>query len=220
MAAQCDIHYNKRAVGIDVRAREVDFADGSSARYGNLICTLPLDKTIRLAGIQVDEKPDPCTSVLVLNIGGSRGPSCPDDHWLYYPTSRSGFHRVGFYSNVDRSFLPTSAQERGDRVSIYVERTYLNGSKPTDGEIRAYSDGVTQELTEWGFIESADVADPTWIDVAYTWAWPGSNWKTKAIKLLEEEGVYMVGRYARWSFQGIAKSIRDGFVAGASFKKP
>jgi hypothetical protein len=28
----------------------------------------------------------------------------------------------------------------------------------------------------------------------------------------------MVGRYARWSFQGTADSIKDGFYAGASLR--
>jgi hypothetical protein len=28
----------------------------------------------------------------------------------------------------------------------------------------------------------------------------------------------MVGRYARWVFQGIADSIKDGFYAGACFQ--
>jgi hypothetical protein len=29
----------------------------------------------------------------------------------------------------------------------------------------------------------------------------------------------MVGRYARWVFQGIADSIRDGLLVGASFRR-
>ena len=60
------------------------------------------------------------------------------------------------------------------------------------------------------------MVDPTWIDVAYTWSWPGSTWRVKALKALEEHGIYQVGRYARWVFQGIAESIKDGFIAGNS----
>ena len=36
---------------------------------------------------------------------------------------------------------------------------------------------------------------------------------------MEEHGIYQVGRYGRWIFQGIADSIKDGFFAGASFKE-
>ena len=100
-----------------------------------------------------------------------------------------------------------------------MERAYAGGSKPTDEEIAAYGRAVVAELTEWGFIDHPEVVDPTWIDVAYTWEWPGSTWKAKAVQALQGHDVYMVGRYARWTFQGIADSIRDGFYAGASFAR-
>lgn len=45
-----------------------------------------------------------------------------------------------------------------------------------------------------------------------------SEWKQKALRHFEEQGIYQVGRYGRWVFQGIADSIRDGFLVGASLK--
>ena len=36
---------------------------------------------------------------------------------------------------------------------------------------------------------------------------------------LKSYGIYQIGRYGRWIFQGIADSIRDGFVIGSSLKK-
>jgi protoporphyrinogen oxidase len=218
MAVRSDIRYGRRVTGIDSKARRVYFADQSVESYDVLLCTLPLNKTIEMAGLSVDAKPDPYTSVLVLNIGGIRGPACPDQHWLYNPSSRSGFHRVGFYSNVDRSFLPYSARAQGSAVSIYVEKAYVGGARPSDDMIRDYGRKVVEELISWGFIESAEVVDPTWIDVAYTWEWPGSTWKRQALRVLQEYDIFMVGRYGRWVFQGIADSIRDGLYAGASLR--
>jgi len=218
LSARCDINYGKRVTGIDLKAREVRFADGSGANYGALISTLPLDKMIAMTGLVVDAQPDPHTSVLVLNIGAVRGAACPDDHWLYNPDATSGFHRVGFYSNVDSHFLPASARAGNTSVSIYVERGYPGGARPSDAEIAAYSAATVQELQSWGYIGEAEVVDPTWIDVAYTWSWPGSRWVPKALRSLEDHGIYQVGRYARWIFQGIADSIRDGFVVGSAFR--
>jgi len=43
--------------------------------------------------------------------------------------------------------------------------------------------------------------------------WPGSTWRKKAISALQEAGIEAIGRYARWHFQGIADSIRDGLGA-------
>ncbi|MEZ4869139.1 MAG: FAD-dependent oxidoreductase [Caldilineaceae bacterium] len=218
MANLCDIRYGKRVVEVDVKNKEVCFADGSSMAYDKLLSTLPLNKMMQMANLQAELAPDPHTSVLVLNIGAVRGERCPDEHWLYNPDTKSGFHRVGFYSNVDRSFLPKSARPNNAGVSIYVERAYVDGDKPTETEVAHYAENVVQELKAWGYIEEAEVVDPTWIDVAYTWSYPNSRWKEQALQKLEANGIYQIGRYGRWNFQGIADSVRDGFYAGASFK--
>jgi len=218
MASRCDVQYGKRVVQIDVKEKTIHFDDGSAVGYEILLSTLPLNKMIEITGLAVDERPDPATSVLVVNIGAKRGENCPDDYWIYIPQSRASFHRVGFYSNVDVSFLPASARKAQDRVSIYVEKAYPEGQKPDEGETRALCDDIVQELQEWGWIEEAEVVDPTWIDVAYTWSWPNSHWREKTLKALEEHGIYQVGRYGRWVFQGIADSVKGGLLAGASLR--
>lgn len=215
LAARADVRYGKRVVAIDLEAREVRFDDGGSSPFRRLVSTLPLNVTLALAGLAVDAPADPFTSVLVLNLGAVRGPRCPDDHWLYNCRTRAGFHRVGFYSNVDPGFLP---RRRRDRVSIYVERAFPGGARPDPAEEAAYARAVVAELQDWGFIGEAEVVDPTWIDVAYTWAWPGSPWRGQAMARLEAAGVFPVGRYARWIFQGIADSIRDGLFVGAALR--
>ena len=218
LAEDCDIHFGKRAVAIDPQRQEVTFADGSGLRYERLVGTLPLDRMMAMAGLSVDSSPDPYTSVLVLNIGARRGTSCPDSHWVYVPRSESGFHRVGFYSNVDVDFLPRSRRANGAYASLYVERAYPGGQKPSKAAIEAYTEKVLAELAAWGFIDGAEIVDPTWIDVAYTWAWPESRWREEAMGRLEEHNIMPVGRYARWIFQGIADSVRDGLAAGKALQ--
>jgi protoporphyrinogen oxidase len=216
MARQCDISFGNRAVHVDVRDKVVCFDDGSDVGYETLVSTLPLNRMIEMTNLTPEEEPDPCTSVLVINIGAERGLLCPDDHWLYVPKSRAGFHRVGFYSNVDASFLPASSRENQDRVSIYVERAYLQGQEPIPDEVQALCDEVVKELQDWAWIQETEAVDPTWVDVAYTWTWPDSKYKQEAMKALESRNIYQVGRYARWKFQGIADSIGDGMMAGAA----
>ncbi len=218
LAAQCSIRYEKRAVAIDAQAKIITFADGTQASYATLISTLPLNVMLDLTGISLDIPPDPCTSVLVLNIGAVKGAKCPNDHWLYNPDTRSGFHRVGFYSHVDASFLPTSARAAQNRVAMYIERAYPQGQRPTEGETADYIADVIRELQEWEFIGDVEVAHPTWVDVAYTWAWPDSEWKARALQALEQRDIYQAGRYGRWAFQGIAESLREGLLIGAALK--
>lgn len=216
LARRSDVHYGKRAARIETDHKTVQFEDGTSVKYESLISTLPLNRMIEMTGISVDVPPDPYTSVLVLNIGGARGKQYPADHWLYVPASRAGFHRVGFYSNVDASFLPRSARAAAHHVSIYVERAYSGGQKPDVKEIQVYSAATVRELQNWGYLGDVEALDPTWIDVAYTWSWPGSKWRNAALRALEKHDIQMVGRYARWTFQGIADSIRDGLYVGAA----
>lgn len=218
MANGCQIHYNHQVIKIDIRRKLVHFANGTETSYANCIATLPLSHLVDLSDLVVEAPPDPYTSVLVLNIGAVKGSRYPSDHWLYTPDSPAGFHRIGFYSNVDSSFLPAFSKATEDRTSIYVERSFKQGVKPSQAEIDHYIEAVILELQEMGFIQDVEAIDPTWIEVAYTWSWPESNWRQEAIDKLETQGVYPVGRYARWKFQGIADSIRQGFIAGVSLK--
>jgi len=218
MADKCNMNYEKQVARINVKKNEISFSDGSGAKYDNLVSTLPLNKALEMSGVEIDAEPASYTSVLVLNIGATKGAKCPEDHWIYIPDSESRFHRVGFYSNVDVSFLPKSSHKDNDRVSIYVERAYQNGQKPSDEEIEKYTSSVVKELKSWGFISEAETVHPTWIEVAYTWSMPGSKWKEKSLKELDKLRVFQIGRYGRWVFQGIAESISDGFIVGGAFK--
>ena len=159
--------------------------------------------------------PDPATGVMVLNLGARRGPRCPDDHWVYVPESRAGFHRVGIYDNVADHFLPASRRGGHTHASLYVERAF-HGPRPGDDAQRRFVAATIEELAGWGWIGNVEAADLTIVDCAYTWAWPGSVWRERAIEALEQAGIRPVGRYARWRFQGIADSLAEGLAAGAT----
>ena len=214
IAADCDVRYGSDVVRIDTARCVVGLADGTEMPYGRLLSTLPLDQVLAVANVTIDEAPDPYTSVLVLNIGGERGPACPTSHWQYEPDSYAGFHRIGFYSNVDKDFLPV--HRRDTHVSMYVERAYPAGTNLDANDIERYTKAAVDELTERGYITSVDVADPSYVETAYTWRRPGSTWRDRAIDALARVGVTQVGRYARWHFQGIGDSIAEGFAAGAA----
>ena len=152
LAEQCDVRYGKRVAQIDLQQKRLVFEDGKRLAYDTLISTLPLNKTIQMTGIPSAVENDPYSSVLVLNIGALRGDLCPNDHWLYITESKAGFHRVGFYSNVDESFLPISDRINGNRVSIYVERAYPGDCKLTEADVTGYAEAVVKELQTWRFI--------------------------------------------------------------------
>ena len=116
------------------------------------------------------------------------------------------------------AIISPRSKRTGELTSLYVERAFLAGARPTPQQCEAYAAEVVRELQDWSFIEQALLIDPTWIEVAYTWSWPNSVWKNRAIEALAADGITQVGRYARWVFQGIGASIRDGLLAGVIAK--
>lgn len=210
MADACDVRYGKKIVGINTQDRALLFADGEEKRYDKLFSSLPLNEMVQMTGVADKSKADPHTAVLVMNIGAVKGQRCPDEHWIYVPNSDAGFHRIGFYSNVDSHFLPATPADDRERVSLYIERAFLPGEKPSAEEIKTYEAAVVRQLQSWGMIETAEAIDSTWIEVAYTWSWPDSNWIDESIDELRRHGIEMLGRYGRWHFQGIVASIREG----------
>src|SRR5262249_14395254 len=183
----------------------------------------------------------PYTSVLVLNLGATL-PDTPlarnGYHWLYIPDSRSGFHRIGYYSNVDPLFLPRSQHGDPGRTSIYVETAFRAGQRPSaeataalvreiiaelqqNGLIdqveaveptRAVGREIIAELQQKGLSEKVEAVDPTGADVAYTGRRPGSDWVPRAPAACQECGIDPAGRFGRWSFQGIAASLKEGLL--------
>jgi protoporphyrinogen oxidase len=210
LTEKCKVNYGKEVVKIDINGRKLVFSDGSITGFDKIISTLPLDRMLTMAGMVGLGQPDPYTAVLVFNIGAKKGSKAPKEQWLYITESRSGFHRVGFYSNVDSSFLPADTRKDKDRFSIYVEKAYLPHNKPSEKEIKRLGDNVVMELQEWGFIGEAEVISPTWIDNGYTWQSPASDWKEKAVERLKKVGIIQTGRYGKWHFQGISESVKDG----------
>ncbi|MEN3014399.1 MAG: FAD-dependent oxidoreductase [Endomicrobiia bacterium] len=210
IAEKCEIEYNKNVVKINLRNKEIIFEDGSSVKYEKIVSTIPLNKIVEISDIEIDEEKPPYTSVLVINIGAIKGEKCPEEHWVYVPKSKTGFHRVGFYSNVDSLFLPNNRKDYENKVSIYVEKAFLGGYKITEDEIKKICDSTIEELKSWKYIKEAEVVSPTYIEVAYTWDWPNSNWKEKILDLLKKNYIFSIGRYGKWKFQGISESIKDG----------
>lgn len=213
LAREARIALGHRATSVDLRERVVHFENGAAAPYETLISTIPLHRFLSLAGVLVDVPEDPWTSLLVINLGAARGPRCPRDHWVYLDSTTSGFHRIGFYSNVDESFLPPS-RRGGNYVSAYVERAFAAGQR-CDGESRRrYVAAVIEELRDWQFIDDVEVVDESWVETAYTWSWIDSDWRRRALAALANHGVHAVGRFGRWHFQGIGASFEEGLATG------
>lgn len=213
LASGCRLKPASRVSGIDLRERVVHLEDGRAIPFKNLVSTAPLDKTLALAGLTTATRPDPATAVLVVNVGGVAGKRCPPYHWLYFPSSRSGFHRLGFYTNVASHFRPPDSSV--PLAGLYIERSFLPETLPQGEELTKVAHAMIQETVDLGFLEEPLVMHWNTIPTAYTWRWPGSQWQQEAHNLLLENGIIPAGRFARWNFQGIADSLAQGLLIGA-----
>lgn len=197
MADKCDVHYNKRAISVNIKKKNVTFSDGTSIKYDKLISTIPLKNMLTLIGV---DSPDLVrTSVAVTNIGAERAFKCPHKHWLYIPDEKIPFFRVGFYSNVSRDFAFIK-----DGVAIGVETAFIGEPPTTYHRMK-----TANTIRDWNWIAEIDVIDEHIIDTAYTWMHKGHN-REEYLKMLEENDIVSTGRYGKWKFQGIVDCVKDG----------
>ena len=209
LAAEADVHYNHCVERIETEKRNIHFSNGKMLSYRKLVSSIPLHQMLRLCGIDILSRTDPATAVQVVNIAAEIGPNFPACHWIYLSQSKSGMHRVGFYSQVDLEFLP--ARSRKGLVSLYAERSYLATHQPDDSALESSALAILDELQDWGFISNPILLRSNFICPAYTWSWPGSQWVEEAQEALSAFGVRQIGRYGNWRFQGMADSFEQGW---------
>lgn len=121
-------------------------------------------------------------------------------------------HRVGFYSHVDRSFLPARYRTRDDVVAIYAERSFPADASLDDAARAKIAAEIIDELKEWNFIKEAITADASYTNPAYTWSRRGSSWAQQAMQQLAQCGIIQIGRYGAWRFQGMMESFEQGLM--------
>lgn len=203
MAQKCLINYRKAAIKVDLQEKLIVFADGEVVHYEKLISTIPLDQLLKLSGVK--EYALPYSSVLVINIGAERGLNFPPEHWLYVPFSKSGFYRLGFYTNVNKNKAPE------DMVSVSAEIA-IRSLEYTDLPVDDMCAEVVAELKAWRFIDQVRVVDPTWVRCAYTWNRTIEE-REMYLQSLAAVGVTSTGRYGAWRFCGMTESIMMGLEA-------
>src|SRR5204862_5572749 len=100
MLSQMDIRLNHRVIKIDTRARAIHFDNGTQAKYGRLVSSMPLPELIK---VMPEAPPDvaaaaarlACSICLVVNVGLDR-PDISDWHWTYFYDDDFCFSRISF----------------------------------------------------------------------------------------------------------------------------
>ncbi|MBX3402941.1 MAG: FAD-dependent oxidoreductase [Phycisphaeraceae bacterium] len=211
------IALNKKIVSIDVDAKVVRFADGTTDTYDVLISAMPLDVLCR--DVLKGDVPDSIraaaarllhSSGYMVGIGlRSRAPGAgtPDTKsWMYFPEDNCPFYRVTYLSN----YSPNMTPDKDNYYSLLCEVSE-SAFKPTPGREGQNNDAVIDEvitgLENAGLLEPGERANivSRWCYYAdYSYPTPSverDDILAEVIPWLESRGIYSRGRFGMWKYE-------------------
>jgi protoporphyrinogen oxidase len=207
---------SKKAVRTDLTKRLVHFDDGSSARFENLISTIPLPDLMT----GMSPAPDPVreaaaklahTSLLDVNLGFKAG-ALTDKHWVYVPDPGIPFYRIGFPHNFSDTLVP-----RG-KCSAYAEIPYRHSHTfDEDSLVKSVISGMRRMglCVSGSDVDAVKIMDIKYAYVIYDFRRRGCLDTIKGY--LGANGVNTAGRFGSWSYLSMEDSIREGLEAAEGF---
>ena len=200
------IQLGRAAIEVDVEAKNVRFADGSSEQFDTLLSTMPLDVLCRdvLRGAVPDRIRQAAAGLRhagghMVGVGIKR--PCPSSKcWMYFPEENCPFYRVTYLSN----YSPNMTPEHATHYSLLCETSHSE-HKPVDGAriVQQTIDG----LVAAGLITPDETRDivSTWHHHArYSYPVPTVDRDARlgeVIPWLEAREVYSRGRFGMWKYE-------------------
>jgi len=195
---------NTAVTKINTKKKIVYLNSGEEINYNNLITSTPLPKLLELCNIKFNKKNFTANKVCVFNIGFDKK-SSHNDHWIYFPSKKISFYRVGFYDNIFNS----------NKMSLYVE-IGMPENKKIDSKILYKK--IIHDLKTVGIISNQKVVDFEYLEMnpAYVHITKKSEEQKKKIKnQLERNNIYSIGRYGDWKYC----SIEDNIIQSEALSK-
>ncbi|MBM4037119.1 MAG: FAD-dependent oxidoreductase [Planctomycetes bacterium] len=220
------IALGSEAVGIDLRRRRVEFADGSRADYAALVSTLPLPELVaRLRGAP-DRVRDAAAklhwaSLFALSLG-LRANRTEGRQWVYVPERRFAFYRVGCFSNAARAMAPP------EQAAVWSEVSYVPHCRLPIADCRLKSGignrksempsmlrrQVLDGLKEMGWLRShRDVAAEWPLEIPYAYVTYDAHHRRATgtiLRYLAKHHIHSIGRYGRWEYSSMEDALLQG----------
>jgi UDP-galactopyranose mutase len=200
-------------VKLDLEARVVVTADGREIGYRSLISTLPLDRTIALAGPGVSSDVQHAARALRfrdvygLRFGIARERIVPW-HWLYFPEPEFPFYRVSFPSNMSPRTAPPG------HSSVLAE-VAVNPQAEVDE--KALLASCEAAMRRCGILRADDrvvLAECARLSPAYVVYDHARNRAVETLHAyLRERRVLPAGRFGEWRFFNMDHTILSGLRA-------
>ncbi len=200
------IHFDQELVSVDLKNKQVLFANGEYRPYDRFISSIPLDQLIT-KGVDVPEEIREASSQLVHNgayvVGlGFRGKREDTKCWMYFPEDNCPFYRVTNFHNYSPNNVPDG--DIDNYYSLMCETSYSPHKPVSKTEI---IDDTIQGLINSGMIDESDrdkIVSRYLIDVPYAYPIPTTG-RDAALAIiqpyLESHDVYSRGRFGAWKYE-------------------
>jgi protoporphyrinogen oxidase len=198
------VRLNARATSIDPVERAVTFADGTVARYEQLVSTMPITSLVRC----IDGVPDAVidaaetllhTSGVFVGIGLD-GEAPPERCWVYFVDEDAPFYRLTYLSNYSREMTPAPGQfSLLTEISVSAFRPF-NSTEAVDRTIDALvrHEVITERQA------ATDIVSRTVFGVRHSYPVPTIG-RDEALATmhawLEPLGIHSRGRFGAWRYE-------------------
>ncbi len=210
------VHTFTRVRKIHVRKHILEFDDGSTCKYDNLISTAPISLLTQLA----DKLPVSVTkavgklkwnTVFAVNIG-LEIPNLTPMHWAYYADPELIFHRLSWPKNFSASMAPANCSSVAAEISVSKWKDV--GKTDPKTLIRKTIQGlikiglITKEQAAKIKPENCGISRLEPAYVIYTW---DHRPATKIIHdWLAKNGIHACGRFGDFEYLNMDHSILSG----------
>ncbi len=218
LAEGVQMQLNKEVVEVDVTAKTLRFADGTTASYENLVSTMPLDLLVpRITGREVPAdvlaaaNDLVCSSVVLVDIAVDRA-DLFDHEWYYVYDEDISISRVHFPHMLSPSMAPEG------KGSVQAE-IYYSRFKPLDVTLEGAVERAIDEFIRMGILRNRDeIIFAKARDIKYANVIFDHKRKPAVEKILpfiEECGIELAGRYGEWKYLWTDDSTLAGWNAAA-----
>ena len=198
------VRYSAELVSLDTERRVLRFADGSTAEYGALVSTMPLDRLVAA----IDDCPDEVreaaaalehNGVWIVGVGVERALT-DDRSWLYFADPAVPFYRVTNFAKYAAANVPGGDTSR---YSSYMAE--ISHSERLPREREGLERSVVDALVSTGLLEEGvPIASLHTLDIEYAYPIPTRD-RDDALRVVQpwlmERDVYSRGRFGSWRYE-------------------
>jgi len=210
------LRLNKRVTRLTLATRKLEFADGTSSHYEQLISTMPLPELIR--AIDPTEVPSAvreaaeallCSSLVLIDVAVERA-DLSKHHWFYVYDEDVAFARGHFPHMLSEHNAPPG------QGSVQLE-VYHSKHKPLETSAELLPERTIDELLKVGLLRNkqevlwARSREVRYANVVFDHA------RSAALGVLQpwlaEKGIACAGRYGDWAYHWTDDSVKSGWRA-------